>query len=201
MYQIGSFHHCVLLFNNHLLPLPGAMDASNGSQQLGPKICLSKNRLVAWTDNTSWILSFAACTCKNLEVHVSLYISNQNFHGCIDTSPKAYRLIMTNQHLMGPLHCQWFASKTFFTFCHRRSAFRRVSTFLTDDSWQSLHQGWYALVGRLRLCFAGQPRNRWEMGQVLPSCLRNVVTWNDSPHGLLMLWLFCEGHLSVVEIF
>lgn len=135
MYQIGSFHHCVFLFNNHLLPLPGAMDASNGSQQLGPKICLSKNRLVAWTDNISWILSFATCTCKNLEAHVSLYISNQNFHGCIDTSPKAYRLIMTNQHLMVPFHYQWFASKTFFTFCHRRSAFRRVSTFLTDDWW------------------------------------------------------------------
>ena len=64
---------------------------------------------------------------------MSLYISNQNFHGCLDTSPKAYRLIMTNQHLMGPFHYQWFASKTFFTFCHRRSAFRMVSTFLTDD--------------------------------------------------------------------
>ena len=201
VYQIGSFHHCVLLFNNHLLPLPGAMDASNGSQQLGPKICLSKNRLVAWTDNTSWILSFATCTCKNLEVPVSLYISNQNFHGCLDTSPKAYWRIMTNQHLMGPFHCQWFASKTCFTFCHRRSAFRMVSTFLTDDSWQSLHQGWYALVGRLRLCFAGQPRNRWEMGQVLPSCLRNVarMEWFTSQtiDVVALLWgsSFCSWNL------
>lgn len=67
--------------------------------------------------------------------------------------------------------------------------------------WHSLHQGWYVLVGRLRLCFAGQPRNRWEMGQVLPSCLRNVarMEWFTSQtiDVVALLWgsSFCSWNL------
>ena len=202
MYQIGSFHHCVLLFNNHLLP---------PSRRYGRLEWLSATRPKDLPlEKTDWlpgpIIPHESChlplaLARIWRFPVSLYISNQNF------SRMPRHVLQRLIGLSWPTSTLWvlfitngFASKNIFSlFCHRRSAFRMVSTFLTDDIL-------FIKVGMLSLgvfafVFAGQPRNRWEMGQVLPSCLRNVarMEWFTSQtiDVVALLWgsSFCSWNL------